>query len=430
MNQIANFVEELRWRGMVQDIMPGTEQALLDGKVAGYIGFDPTAPSLTVGNLVAIMLLAHFQRAGHKPVIVMGGATGMIGDPSFKSQERPQMSLETIAINLDRQKSQFLRFLDFDDPANAAEITNNYDWLGEFKLLDFLREAGTHLTINYMIAKDSVKNRMDTGLSFTEFSYQLLQGYDFYHLFKHKKVILQMGGSDQWGNITAGTELIRRMAQGEAFALTSPLLLKADGTKFGKSTEGNVWLDASLTSPYQFYQFWLNSSDDEASRYIRYFTFLNRHDIESLETEHAQSPHARVLQRALAEDLTRRVHSQYDLNKAIRSSELLFGKGSLDFLENLLENDKVLILDHSIPSFDLKLRILDDGVDVLTLLSTKTSVFSSKSETRKMIQGGGLSMNKEKLTSPDLIITREHLLAGQFLVIQKGKKNYYLLSFQ
>jgi len=429
MNQIANFVEELRWRGMIQDIMPGTEQALLNGKVAGYIGFDPTAPSLTVGNLVAIMLLAHFQRAGHKPVIVMGGATGMIGDPSFKSQERPQMSLETIAINLDRQKSQFLRFLDFDDPANAAEITNNYDWLGEFKLLDFLREAGTHLTINYMIAKDSVKNRMETGLSFTEFSYQLLQGYDFYHLFKHKNVILQMGGSDQWGNITAGTELIRRMAQGEAFALTSPLLLKADGTKFGKSTEGNVWLDASLTSPYQFYQFWLNSSDDEAARYIRYFTFLNRHDIESLETEHAGAPHARVLQRALAKDLTLRIHGEGELNKAISASELLFGEGSLDFLRDCSETDINQIFD-SVPSFALTTSLLDDGVDVLTLLSTTTSIFSSKGETRKMIQGGGLSMNKEKLTSPDLIITRGHLLAGRFMVIQKGKKNYYLLSFQ
>ena len=324
---MSNLIQELQWRGMIQDIMPGTEEALLNRSCSAYIGFDPTAPSLTVGNLVAIMLLVHFQRAGHKPYVLMGGATGMVGDPSGKSEERKQMSLDTIAYNVEYQKKQFYKFLDFGTGDSKAEMLNNFDWFGQIKLLDFLRDVGKHLTLNYMMAKDSVKSRMETGISFTEFSYQLLQGYDFYHLNQQHDVSLQMGGSDQWGNITAGTELIRRMSGAEAFALTSPLLLKADGTKFGKSAEGNVWLDAELTSPYKFYQFWLNSADDEIAKFIRYFSLLSQPEVESLEAEHQNAPHLRILQKTLAKELTVRIHGLQAYQKAIKSAEFLFGGG-------------------------------------------------------------------------------------------------------
>lgn len=423
----VNFIEELRWRGMIQDIMPGTEEALLKETCSAYIGFDPTAPSLTVGNLVAIMLLVHFQRAGHKPYVLMGGATGMVGDPSGKSEERKQMSLDTIAHNLDHQKGQFYKFLDFTEGPVKAELLNNFDWFGEFKLLDFLRDVGKHLTLSYMMAKDSVKSRMETGISFTEFSYQLLQGYDFFHLNKNHQVSLQMGGSDQWGNITAGTELIRRMSGGEAYALTSPLLVKADGTKFGKSSEGNVWLDADLTSPYKFYQFWLNTADAEISRSIRYFSFLGRVEIEALEAEHLLAPHLRLLQKTLARELTMRIHGEELYEKAIKSSELLFGGGSAEFLAQLTAEDLYQIFE-GLPQFKIQAAGLAEGVEVLELLAVQTTVFPSKGEARKMIDGGGLMINKVKITDAASRIIPANLLASRFLIVQKGKKNYFLLE--
>lgn len=423
----VNFIEELRWRGMIQDIMPGTEEALMKAPASAYIGFDPTAPSLTVGNLVAIMLLVHFQRAGHKPYVLMGGATGMVGDPSGKSEERKQMSLDTIAENLSHQKEQFLKFLDFEQGEQKAELLNNFDWLGSITLLDFLRDVGKHLTLNYMMAKDSVKSRMETGISFTEFSYQLLQGFDFFHLHKNHNVSLQMGGSDQWGNITAGTELIRRMSGGEAYALTSPLLLKSDGTKFGKSSDGNVWLDAKLTSPYKFYQFWLNSADEEIAKFIRYFSILSRTDIEGLEDLHSQAPHQRLLHKTLARELVIRIHGQEAYEMALKSSDLLFGGGSAEFLMQLEGHELVQIFE-GVPHFKIPVSSLADGIDILDLLAVETTVFSSKGEGRKMIDGGGLILNKQKVTNPSMRIDASLLLASRFLIIQKGKKNYYLLE--
>lgn len=427
---------------MIQDIMPGTEGNLMEGMKVGYIGFDPTAPSLTVGNLVALMLLKHFQDCGHKPIVVMGGATGMIGDPSGKAEERKLLSPGVIQENLEHQKEQFLKFLNFEEKENSAEIVNNYDWFKNTSLLDFLRDVGKHLTVSYMLAKDSVKSRLEGGLSFTEFSYQLLQGYDFYHLYENKKCTLQMGGSDQWGNITAGTELIRRMGGGEAFALTTPLLTKADGTKFGKSEKGNIWLDPKLTSPYQFYQFWINTPDLEASKYLRYFTTLNQESIVALEKEHLETPHQRILQKALAEELTIRVHSKNDLDRAIKASELLFGNSSgeesIQFLKNLTEleladyfldvfeaeNDKGQ--DDVGPSFmntnNLPISILD--------LVLKYEIFPSKSEARKMILGGGISINKVKQTDENKKMDKEDFLHGSYLLLQKGKKNYFLLKWK
>jgi len=423
----VNFIEELRWRGMIQDIMPGTEEALLNRSCSAYIGFDPTAPSLTVGNLVAIMLLVHFQRAGHKPFVLMGGATGMVGDPSGKSEERKQMSLDTITHNLEHQKKQFYKFLDFDNGESKAEMLNNFDWFGQIKLLDFLRDVGKHLTLNYMMAKDSVKSRMETGISFTEFSYQLLQGYDFYHLNKQHAVSLQMGGSDQWGNITAGTELIRRMSGAEAFALTSPLLVKADGTKFGKSAEGNVWLDAELTSPYKFYQFWLNSADAEIAKFIRYFSLLNQQEVESLEAEHQNAPHLRLLQKTLAKELTVRIHGLEAYEKAIKSAEFLFGAGSVEFLQALSAADLIQLFE-GLPQFQISSAELAIQPDILELLAVKTAVFTSKGEARKLIEGGGLILNKVKLINPAYKISEADLLASRYLVVQKGKKNYFLLE--
>ena len=424
-----DFIGELRWRGMIQDIMPGTEDALVKGPIAGYIGFDPTAPSLTVGNLVAIMMLVHFQRSGHKPFVLMGGATGMVGDPSGKSQERNQLSMETIETNLSHQKEQFLKFLDFNEGPSKAELVNNIDWFAEIKLLDFLRDIGKHLTLNYMMAKDSVKSRMDSGISFTEFSYQLLQGYDFYFLNKNRQIILQMGGSDQWGNITAGTELIRRMGGKEAFAITTPLLTKADGTKFGKSTEGNIWLDPQMTSPYKFYQFWMNSSDEDLPKFIRYFSLLSRQEIEELEARHEKSPHERLLQKELARELVERVHGIEAYSKALKASELLFGGGNVDFLQNLDEIEIQQFFE-GVPHFFISESKIKEGINILDLLATYTTVFSSKGEARKMIEGGGVSLNKVKLDLVSLLIETQHLLASRYLLIQKGKKNYYLIEIK
>jgi len=420
---------------MLQDIMPGTEASLMEKQRVGYIGFDPTAPSLTVGNLVAIMLLWHFQHCGHKPIVVMGGATGMIGDPSGKADERKLLTYEVIQENLAAQKKQFLKFLDFESGSGAAELVNNYDWYKDTNVLDFLRDVGKHLTVNYMMAKDSVKSRLETGLSFTEFSYQLLQGYDFQYLYQEKGCTLQMGGSDQWGNITAGTELIRRMGGGEAFALTTPLLVKSDGTKFGKSEQGNIWLDPNLTSPYQFYQFWINTPDLDASKYIRYFSIKSREEIEAIEKEQELAPHTRVLQKNLAEELTIRVHSLEELEKAQKASDLLFGNQtgpeSLGFL-NSLSDKEILDIFAGVPNFRLsRSEFLEfpEGIPVLELLAVKTEVFPSKGEARKMIAGGGVMLNKVKPGSDADKIQKSQLIKDQYILVQKGKKNYFLLQF-
>jgi len=432
---MKNFVEELRWRGMLQDIMPETEAKLMEKPSVGYIGFDPTAPSLTVGNLVAIMLLRIFQDCGHTPIVVMGGATGMIGDPSGKADERKLLTYEVIQENLASQKKQFLKFLNFETGPNKAEIVNNYDWYKDTNVLDFLRDVGKHLTVNYMMAKDSVKSRLETGLSFTEFSYQLLQGYDFYYLHKEKGCTLQMGGSDQWGNITAGTELIRRMGGGEAFALTTPLLVKADGTKFGKSEQGNIWLDPKLTSPFQFYQFWINTADQEANKYLKYFSTRNREEIEALEAEHEKAPHIRILQKALAEELTVRAHSQEALNTALKATELLFGNASgqesLGFL-NTLAQEEILEIFSGVPNYTLKDSLFEEkpeGIPVLELLATHTDIFPSKGEAKKMMAGGGIMLNKIKPSGEDYKISPELLIQNRYMLVQKGKKNYFLIQF-
>jgi tyrosyl-tRNA synthetase len=425
---MKNFIEELKWRGMIHDVMPGTEERLNKEMASGYIGFDPTAASLTIGNLVSIMLLVHFQKAGHKPVALIGGATGMIGDPSGKAEERKLLSEETLRHNQESQKKQLSKFLDFNSGKNAAELVNNYDWFKDFKFLDFLRDVGKHLTVNYMMAKDSVKNRLETGISFTEFSYQLLQGYDFLHLYKEKKCILQMGGSDQWGNITAGTELIRRMDGGEAFALTSPLITKADGTKFGKSESGNVWLDPEMTSPYKFYQFWLNASDEDAAKWIKIFTLLGKEEIEKLIQEHQKEPHLRILQKALAKDVTVRVHSEEDYDTAVKASEILFGKSTTDDLKSINEATLLSVFE-GVPQVDLKKDEYLSTQNVTDLLSTTTQslIFPSKGEARKMISGGGVSINKNKIESPDQKVDFE-LLQKKYLLVQKGKKNYFLVK--
>ncbi|WP_207425822.1 tyrosine--tRNA ligase [Pedobacter sp. SYSU D00535] len=425
-----NFIEELRWRGMIQDIMPGTEDELTKEIVSGYIGFDPTAESLHVGHLTQIMTLTHFQRAGHKPFALVGGATGMIGDPSFKSQERNLLDEETLQKNVAGIKGQLEKFLDFDCGENSAEMVNNYDWFKDFTFLDFIRDIGKLITVNYMMAKDSVKKRLDgtSGLSFTEFSYQLLQGYDFYWLWKNKDIKIQMGGSDQWGNIVTGTEIIRRKAQGTAFGLTTQLIKKADGTKFGKTESGAVWLDSKRTSPYNFYQFWLNTADSDAKNWIKVFSVKSRAEIETLEAEHDAAPHLRVLQKALAAEITERVHSKHALETAIKTSEFLFGNGTIDFM-NELEADEIISIFEGLPQFEVKAAISQSGMEVVPLLTEHSSVFSSRSELRKLISAGGLSINKEKVESPEMVIKSEKLIKDRFLVVQKGKKTYFLLVF-
>lgn len=422
-----NFVNELKWRRMLQDVMPGTEELLSKKMVRGYIGFDPTADSLGVGNLVQIMSLLHFQKAGHQPIALVGGATGMVGDPSGKSAERNLLSEDLLQHNLKCQKAQLEKFLDFNCGENSATIVNNYDWFKSFSFLDFIRDVGKHITVNYMMAKDSVKNRLENGMSFTEFSYQLVQGYDFYYLWKHHDVQLQMGGSDQWGNIVTGTELIRRKDGGEAYALTTPLIKKADGTKFGKTEGGNVWLDAARTSPYKFYQFWLNASDDDVSNYIRIFTLLGQEEIETLEAQHQSAPHQRLLQKTLAEDITKRVHSEADYKSAVEASEILFGKGTSEALNKLSESDLLTVFE-GVPQVDFAKTEIEAGVDIVEFLSDKTNIFPSRGEARKMIQGGGVSINKNKLEDMSLLINSSHLINHKYILVQKGKKNYFLIK--
>jgi len=427
--QEMNFVEELRWRGMIHDVMPGTEELLNKESTAGYIGFDPTADSLHIGNLVQIMMLVHFQQCGHKPFALVGGATGMVGDPSGKSAERNLLSEETLNHNLSAVKRQLERFLDFTG-SNKAEMVNNYDWFKEFTFLDFIRDVGKHITVNYMMAKDSVKTRLETGLSFTEFSYQLVQGYDFYWLYKNKNCRIQMGGSDQWGNIVTGTELIRRKANGEAYALTTPLITKADGSKFGKSEGGNIWLDANRTSPYKFYQYWLNSSDEDATNFIKIFTTWPKSDIESLVETHLTAPHERKLQKALAKDITIRVHSEKDFDMAIKASNILFGNSVTEDLESL-DEVTLLSLFEGVPQAQMTKSELENCATTVDLLSesSKGIIFPSKGEARRMIQAGGVSINKTKVEDPNQKPAYK-LLQNKYLLAQKGKKNYYLIRVE
>jgi tyrosyl-tRNA synthetase len=428
-----NFVEELKWRGMIHDIMPGTEELLNKEVTTGYIGFDPTADSLHIGHMVQVMLLVHFQRSGHVPVALIGGATGMIGDPSGKSEERNLLDEATLRKNQEGIQKQLSKFLDFQsDKKNKAIMVNNYDWMKEYSFLGFIRDIGKHLTVNYMMSKDSVKKRLGSdakeGMSFTEFSYQLVQGTDFLHLYNEIGCRLQMGGSDQWGNIVTGTELIRRKTGGEAFALTCPLITKSDGSKFGKTESGNVWLDPEKTSPYHFYQFWLNVSDEDASKYIRIFTLLGREEIEALITEHNKMPHERLLQKRLAEEVTLMVHSHGELDAAIEASQILFGKGTTESLRKMNESTFLSVFE-GVPSFDIKKEMLSAGITFTSLCSEQSQVFTSKGELRRMVQGGGVSINKTKVEDPDQPVTAGLLLNEKYLLIQKGKKNYYLLRF-
>ena len=423
-----SFWDELQWRGLIHDSTDGIEGLLKTSPVTGYLGFDPSAPSLHIGNLVQIMLLVHFQRAGHKPIALVGGATGMIGDPSGKSEERKLLSEETIRDYEVKIKTQLSKFLDFnaDNNTNAALITNNYDWYKTINLLEFLREAGKHLTVNYMMAKDSVKNRLETGISFTEFSYQLLQGYDYYELNRRYGCTLQMGGSDQWGNITSGIELIRRKSGKESYAITTPLITKADGKKFGKTEEGNVWLDGSLTSPYKFYQFWVNTADVDAAKYISIFTLLGKEQIDELEARHAQAPHLRELQKALAKDITVRVHSEDDYNFAVKASEILFGNSALETLKSL-SNEQFEMVFEGVPRIFINKTELENGINVLELLADKTKFFPSRGEVKRTIQGKGLSINSKLVETTELSVTTEFLLNNRYLLLQKGKKNYFLV---
>lgn len=426
-----NFVEELTWRGMINNIMPGTEEQLNKEMTSAYVGIDPTADSLHIGHLVSIMMLKHFQRAGHRPIALVGGATGMIGDPSMKSQERVLIDEDTLRHNQECIREQLARFLDFDsDAPNHAILVNNYDWMKNFSFLNFIRDVGKHITVNYMMAKDSVKKRLaansDHGMSFTEFSYQLLQGYDFLHLYENENCRLQMGGSDQWGNITTGTELIRRMNGGEAFAITCPLITKADGGKFGKTESGNVWLDAKRTSPYKFYQFWLNVSDADASKYIKIFTDLSREEISSLEAEQAENPGARPLQKRLAQEITIMVHSQQDYEMAVEASQILFSNKAADVLHKI-DEDTLLSVFEGVPTFEVTRNAIEAGTPLISLLTDDAAVFASKGEMRKLTQGGGVSINKEKLTDPNTAVDASMLLNGKYLLAQRGKKNYYLL---
>jgi tyrosyl-tRNA synthetase len=423
---MKNFVQELRWRGMIHDIMPGTEEQLLKEMTPAYVGIDPTADSLHIGHLVSVMMLKHLQVAGHKPILVIGGATGMVGDPSGKSEERNLLDENTLRHNQECLRQQLVRFLDFDPQhPNHAEIMNNYDWTREFTFLGFLRDVGKHISVNYMMAKDSVKKRLETGLSFTEFSYQLLQGYDFLWLYRNMGCRLQMGGSDQWGNIVTGTELIRRMEQGEAYALTCPLITKSDGGKFGKTEEGNVWLDPERTSPYKFYQFWLNVSDADAEKYIRIFTLLGREDIEHLISEHATKPHERLLQRRLAAEVTTMVHGDEALEKAINASDILFGKGTTENLQQL-DEETFLSVFEGVPQFEVALSLLEQGIGIIELLAEHSQVFASKGEARRALKENAISVNKSKITE-QFSADHSHLLNGKYLLIQRGKKNYYLI---
>ncbi|MFC2124786.1 tyrosine--tRNA ligase [Bacteroidota bacterium] len=424
---MIDFINELTWRGMIHDIMPGTEELLKKEKTKGYIGFDPTANSLHIGSLVPVMLLVHFQRAGHKPLALVGGATGMVGDPSGRTTERQLLSIEELQHNLEGQRKQLEKFLDFDCGESSAELVNNYDWFRDINVLDFIRDVGKHITVNYMMAKDSVKKRLDDGMSFTEFTYQLIQGYDFCWLYENQGVKLQMGGSDQWGNIVTGTELIRRKARGEAFALTAPLVEKADGSKFGKSEGGNIWLDPEKTSPYKFYQYWINSSDEDTANYIRIFTLLDKEHIEELEGEHAKEPHMRILQKALAEELTCRVHSREDFDMSVKASQILFGKSTTVDL-NSIDEMTLLSVFEGVPQATISESLLTGVNDVTELLSEVTHgiIFPSKGEARRMIKGGGVSVNKTKLTNPSQKADFS-LLNNRYLLVQKGKKNYYLV---
>ncbi|MGE0077824.1 MAG: tyrosine--tRNA ligase [Bacteroidales bacterium] len=426
-----NFIEELKWRGMIHDMMPGTEEQLAKEMTTAYVGIDPTADSLHIGHLVSVMMLKHFQRCGHRPVVLVGGATGMIGDPSGKSQERNLLDESTLRHNQDCLKKQLSHFLDFESSEpNAALMVNNYDWMKEFSFLSFIRDIGKHITVNYMMSKDSVKKRISAdssaGMSFTEFTYQLVQGTDFLHLYQSLGCKLQMGGSDQWGNITTGTELIRRKLGGEAYALTCPLITKADGGKFGKTEQGNVWLDKKLTSPYKFYQFWLNTSDEDAEKYIKIFTLLTRSEVESLVDEHKQAPHERKLQKRLARELTVMVHSEDDYNSAVEASEMLFGNATTESLKKLDEETFLSVFD-GVPTFEIEKALLSAGVVLSALTVELTNVFPSKGELRRLVQGGGLSINKEKISNPDELITSEFLINGKYLLIQKGKKSYNII---
>ncbi|MBV2226151.1 tyrosine--tRNA ligase [Sphingobacterium mizutaii] len=423
-----NFVEELRWRGMLQDIMPGTEELLNKEQVAGYIGFDPTGDSLHVGHLTQIMTLIHFQHAGHKPVALVGGATGMIGDPSFKSAERNLLDEATLAHNVASLKHQLTKFLTFGDGETDAKMVNNFDWFKDFSFLDFIRDVGKLITVNYMMAKDSVKKRLEgeNGLSFTEFSYQLIQGYDFYYLWKNQNCKIQMGGSDQWGNIVTGSEIVRRLEQGTVFGLTTQLIKKSDGQKFGKTESGAVWLDAKKTSPYKYYQFWLNATDDDAKNWIKIFTLKTKEEIDAIIAEHDAAPHLRIVQKALAKDITTRTHSELDYETAVKTSEFLFGNGDLSFLANL-DHDAVLEVFDGVPQSNLERAKLAEGINILDLL-VETQVFPSKGEARKMLQGGGVSLNREKLTDIELLVNTSNLINDKYLIAQRGKKNYYLIT--
>ncbi|EAT15866.1 tyrosine--tRNA ligase [Desulfuromonas acetoxidans] len=427
-----NFVQELTWRGMIHDIMPGTEEQLQKEMTSAYVGIDPTADSLHIGHLVSVMMLKHFQLAGHKPIALVGGATGMIGDPSGKSAERNLLDEKTLRHNEDCIKKQLAKFLDFDsDAANAAELVNNYDWMKEFSFLEFIRDIGKHITVNYMMAKDSVKKRLSdeskVGLSFTEFTYQLVQGTDFLHLYREKNCKLQMGGSDQWGNITTGTELVRRKESGEAFALTCPLITKADGGKFGKTESGNVWLDPKLTTPYKFYQFWLNVSDADAEKYIKIFTLLNKDEVAALVKEQEAAPHERPLQKRLAREVTCMVHSEEEYDKAVEASQILFGKATTESLARL-DKETFLSVFEGVPTFDVARNKIDNGVPVVELLAAETAAFPSKGELRRTIKGNGLSLNKAKVTDQEYLVTANDLINGSYILVQKGKKNYYIIE--
>jgi tyrosyl-tRNA synthetase len=427
-----NFVEELTWRGMIHDMMPGLEEQLKKEVTSAYVGIDPTADSLHIGHLVGVMMLKHFQLAGHRPIVLVGGATGMIGDPSGKSQERNLLDESTLRHNQECLKVQISKFLDFDSKeVNCAEMVNNYDWMKEFTFLDFIRDIGKHITVNYMMAKDSVKKRLDpesgmAGMSFTEFTYQLVQGTDFLHLYETKNCKLQMGGSDQWGNITTGTELIRRKAGGEAWALTCPLIKKADGTKFGKTETGNVWLDPERTSPYQFYQFWLNTSDADAEKYVKIFTILGKEELDHLIAEHQQAPHLRQLQKVLAKEVTCMVHSETDYHIAVEASEILFGKGTEETLRKLDEATFLSVFE-GVPQFEIAKSDLEPGINIIDLLADKSSVFTSKGEARRSIAGGGVAVNKVKVENPEELVTGSKLIGDKYLLVQKGKKNYFLV---
>ena len=427
-----NFVKELAWRGMIHDVTPGTEEQLQKEMTSAYVGIDPTADSLHIGHLVSVMMLKHLQLAGHKPIALVGGATGMIGDPSGKSAERNLLDEKTLRHNEDCIKKQLAKFLDFEsDAPNAAELVNNYDWMKEFSFLEFIRDIGKHITVNYMMAKDSVKKRLGEeakmGMSFTEFTYQLVQGADFLHLYRVKNCRLQMGGSDQWGNITTGTELIRRKEGGEAFALTCPLITKADGGKFGKTESGNVWLDPKLTTPYKFYQFWLNVSDADAEKYIKIFTLLGKDEVAVLVKEQENAPHLRPLQKRLAQEVTCMVHSEEEYEKAVEASQILFGKATTESLARL-DKDTFLAVFEGVPTFAVERDKLDSGIPVVELLAAETEVFPSKGELRRTMKGNGLSMNKAKLTDQDYLVTGADLINGAYILVQKGKKNYYIVE--